>query len=228
MWKTKAIVVTLSLAAMGLLQGAARGGCGGNEAGVPGIDVGGTAGAEWKITYSDNMKVIVKKAGAVAGTYDLSVATGGIFKIDGVEIDINKDVCQRSEIACPSEVFPGVVHMVQPGNMLHQLHVDFAKEGPLGKLTETRLLGNVDSALGFRIELGIKAAAVGACGLLGYSFADGMIREEPGSDPLKGVAIEDGWITTSYAGGCILAGQSGAAGAGLEVEIKIPFTGKRL
>jgi hypothetical protein len=228
MWKIRAIVVTLSIAALGLLQGAARGGCGGNEPGVPGIEVGGEQGADWEISYQDTMKVTIKKAGAVVASHDLSVAAGGIFKLDGVDIDINKDVCQRSEIACPSEVFPKIVRMTQPGNDLHYLRMAFEKEGPLGKLTDATLLGNVDSHQAFRIELGIKAAALGSCGLLGYSYADGVIREEPNSDPLRGVEIEDGWITTAYAGGCILAGHAGAVGAGLEVEIKIPFTGKRL
>lgn len=228
MWNKRAMHLALSLCAVSMLQGAARGGCGGNEPGVPGIDVGGAAGADWEINYSDQIRVIVKKAGAVVATHDLSVVKGGVFTVDGVQIDIDKDVCSRTDIACPSEVFPKTVRMTQPGRDLHYLRVNFVKEGPLGNLTDATLLGNVDSGRAFRIELGIKGAAVGTCGLLGYSYADGVIIADPGSDPPRGGAIEDGWITTAYGGGCILSGHSGAAGAGIEVEIKVPFTAKRV
>lgn len=226
MWKLRVMAVTLSLAAMGLLQGAAKGGCGGNEPGIPGIDVGGPTGADWKVTYGDTMHIVVKKAGAVVATHDLSRIAGGSFDVDGVTLNLS-DICKRSDVACPEEVFPDTVRMTQPGAQRHLLYVNFNKEGPLGGLKETTLLGNVDSNQDFKIELGIKAALLGTCGLLGVSYANGHI-EADSNDPEKGVDLAHSHIVTAYSGGCILLGQGGGAGAGITVEFKIPFSAQRL
>ena len=218
------------LVAVGLLTGATteKQGCGAgldNREGEPGIDVGGVAGADWKVTYSDKMEVIVKNAGAAAATYNFAWAAGGTFDVDGVAIDLN-DWCARDDVVCPFDVFPGQVRMTQPGSQLHLLYVDYTAKGPLAELKEVRLLGNVDSDDDFSIALGIGAAAAGTCGLLGVSYATGHINGD-GGDPPKGHSLS-GDIVTAYSGGCVLLGNSGAVGAGLTVEFRIPFTATRL
>jgi len=226
MFKLRAMALTLSLAALGLLQGAAKGGCGGNEPGVPGIDVGGPAGADWRVDYGDTLRVVVKKAGVVVADSNLSVVAGGTFTVDGVAVDLS-NLCQRPDVACPHEVFPKTVRMTQPGDQRHLLYVTFNKEGPLGGVTSGTLLGNVDSAKDFRIELGIQAAAVGTCGLLGVSYAEGSIQADA-SNPERGVKMVASDLVTAYAGGCILSGSGGSAGAGLTVELRVPFSADRL
>lgn len=225
MWKLKAITVTLSLAALGILQGAAKGGCGGeNLPGIPGVDVGGPGGADWDVMYGDVMHVDVKKGGAVIATHNISVAAGGSFQLDGVTVELNK-ICQDPEIACPEEVFPKTVRMTQPGSERHLLYVTFAKEGPLGDLKQTTLLGNVNSNQDVDILLGVGAAAAGICGLVSVSTAKAHIKTDAG-DPPRGTEM-NGHIITGYAGGCILSGQGGTAGAGLTVELKLPFSATR-
>lgn len=227
MWKLRAMAVVLSIGALTLLQGAEKGGCGqglDNRPGEPGIDVGGTAGAKWTVTYQDTMEVVVKNGGAVLATHSFAAATGGTFDLEGTTIDLT-NLCQRSDVACPNEVFPHEVTMTQPGNKLHLLYVSFNKEGPLGDLSQATLLGNVDSDDDFSIALGIGAATNGVCGLLSASYATGHIDGD-GGDPPLGTSLS-GDIVTVYTGGCLLVGTSGTAGAGLTIEVRIPFSATR-
>lgn len=213
-----------------MLQGAADdGGCGGgldNRPGEPGINVGGVAGAGWNIDYNDQVTVTLKNAaGVITDTKTFVLAAGGTFDLDGTQVDLS-EMCGREEVACPNEVFPHQVTMTQPGSQLHLLYVTYNKEGPLGDLTDTTLLGNVDSDNDFSIALGIKAAAVGTCGLLGVSYARGHIASEKEitgqGDVDHGVELS-GNIVTAYSGGCILGG----AAAGGTIELKVQFAGTR-
>lgn len=226
----KLITVVLSVTSLIFLIGAAppEGGCGAgldNRQGEPGIDVGGKAGADWSMTYSDQIEVRIKNAGGVIATHKFAAGAGGVFDLDGVKVDIGK-LCNRADVACPHEVFPKQVTMIQPGNDLHLLYVDFNAVGPLKEVKNARLLGNVDSDDDFSVALGVGAATNGICGLLAVSYATGHIHASEG-DPPWGTAL-DASVVTAYSGGCILAGSGGAAAAGLTVEIRVPFTGKRM
>lgn len=232
MRRTRLLGVIVAALSMTMLLGAMEEdpdrGCGGgldNRAGEPGVDVGGVAGADWKITYGDTVEVKVKKGGAVVATEKIVWAAGGTFKVDGQVVDLRK-MCQRSDVACPEEVFPKTVRMTQPGSKLHLLYVTFNPVGPLKDYKEALLLGNVDSDHDYSIALGVGAAAAGTCGLLGTSYATGHIwgGKVP---PYEGDRL-DGNIVTTYAGGCALIGAGGAAGAGLTVEIKMPLKGERV
>lgn len=202
-------------------------GCGGgldNRAGEPGVNVGGAAGAEWDVTYSDKLEVVVKNGGVVVATQALSLAAGGTFDLAGTQVDLRR-LCERGDIACPEDVFPATVRMSQPGSKLHLLYLTFNKVGPLEELTQTTLLGNVDSDFDFSIALGVGAAAAGPCGLLKVSYATGKIDHD-GADPPLGRKLA-GDIVTAYAGGCIVLGQPGSAAAGLTVEFRLPFSAER-
>lgn len=219
--------VSLIIVSLFFLQGASKAGCGdglNNREGEAGVDVGSEAGAEWDLTYSGSMEVVVKNGAALVATEQLVRAVGGTFEVDGIKIDLQQ-LCQRSDVACPDEVFPTQVTMTQPGDQLHLLKVEFNKEGPLGELSETTLLGNVDSDFDFSIALGIGAAAAPPCGLLSVSYATGHI-EHDGDDPPRGTSLA-GEIVTAYTGGCLVSGEGGAVGAGLTVELRLPFTGVR-
>lgn len=231
MFKTRLMGVMVVALSMTLLLGAMEEdpdrGCGGgldNRAGEPGVDVGGIAGADWKISYGDKVEVKVKKGGVVVATENIVWATGGTFKLDGEVVDLRK-MCDRGDIACPEQIFPGTVRMTQPGADLHFLYVTFNPVGPLKELKKTTLLGNVDSDHDFSIALGIGAAAAGTCGLLATSYATGHIGGGKVA-PFKGDVL-NGNIVTTYSGGCALLGIKAGAGAGLQVEVKMPISGVR-
>lgn len=229
--RTRLLTLLLAAAALCLLRGAAsEGGCGqglDNRPGEPGIEVGGKDGAAWKVEYSDTIQVKVTGAGGAVVTHNLTVAGGGLFDVEGQQIDLGK-LCEREDVACPQEVFPAEVKMTQPGDQLHLLYVNFNAEGPLGELKETTLLGNVDSDDDFSIALGIGAAAAPGlpCALLSVSYATGHI-EGDGGDPPRGTSLT-GDIVTGYAGGCVLLGSGGGAGVGVSVELRVPFSATRM
>jgi hypothetical protein len=222
-------LATAGLGALALLmlQGADRGGCGeglDNRAGEPGINVGGATGATWDMAYSNTIEVRVLRGGAIVASETFDRFVGGSFDLDGRTVDI-EPLCSRDDVACPQEVFPPVVEMTQPGSELHLLRIDFNAEGPLEELEQKTLLGNVDSDDDFSIALGVDAAALGTCGLLKVSYATGHITASP-NNPDLGVELE-GDIVAAYSGGCVLIGEGGAAGAGLTVELRTPFSASR-
>lgn len=227
------IKTTLRLAAaslsMLLLMGAAapKQGCGqglDNRAGEPGINVGGSSGAMWQLSYQDQVEVIVKRGGVVVATQYASAAAGGEIDIDGIKVDLAA-LCAREDVACPHEVFPRQVRMTQPGAQLHLLYVEYNKTGPLAEVADQTLLGNVDSDFDFSIALGIGGALAGPCGLLSVSYATGNISGA--GDPPIGQSLA-GDIVTAYHGACVVSGVNGAAAAGLTVELRVPFTGTRM
>lgn len=228
--RRRIFTVLLAVGALALLRGAGEdGGCGeglDNRPGEPGVDVGGVEGAKWVVDYNDKVQVTIKNAAGGIVTETFAWGTGGVFDVDGVQVDLTQ-MCAREDVACPNEVFPHEVTMTQPGDQRHLLYVTFNAEGPLGDLQEATLLGNVDSDDDFSIALGIKAAALGTCGLLGVSYATGHIATEPGSDPPLGQSLE-GQIVTAYSGGCAVLGQSGAAGVGGTIELRVDFEAHRL
>ena len=222
----------LAVLSLTLLLGAApddeQQGCGGgldNRPGEKGIDVGGPGGADWEMTYGDQVQVRVLKGGVAVATKNFAWATGGKFDVDGETVDLRK-FCDRGDIACPEEVFPKKVRMTQPGANLHLLYVTFNPTGPLKDIKEATLLGNVDSDFDFSIFLGVGAAGAGSCGLLSTSYATGKITGTPAVPP-KGTNF-GGKIVTTYTGGCALLGTAAGAGAGLQVELTIPISGVRL
>ncbi len=231
MRKYKCFTGIVALLSLTMLLGAKtedeQQGCGGgldNRPGEPGTNVGGALGANWKIKYGDTVQVRVLKAGVAVATKSIAWAAGGTFKVDGQEVDLRK-LCERGDVACPEQVFPEQVRMTQPGQDLHFLKVNFNKIGPLKEIKDLTLLGNVDSDSDFSIFLGVGAAANGACGLLSASYARGHIAGDK-SDPPIGKSL-DGSIVTVYSGACALIGVAAGAGAGLQVELKLPFSGTR-
>ena len=205
----------------------AKGGCGGgldNRKGEPGINVGGVLGALWSVNYSDTVTVRIKDAAGAIVTKKYALGTGGPLRIGDTDVDLSQ-LCARDDVACPHEIFPGVVRMTQPGNDQHLLYVAFNKVGPFKELKQGTLLGNVDSDNDFSIALGIGAAANGTCGLLGVSYATGHIDASL-ADPDKGVKMK-GDIIAAYAGGCAIAGKQGAAAAGVTFELIVSFEATR-
>lgn len=228
MAKNRALYLALVALSLTLLLGATEeGGCGeglNNRVGEPGIDVGGPFGATWDLDYSQTLEIQVLKGGAVVDTASYAAATGGDIDVDGVTVNTAK-LCSREDVACPQEVFPRSVRMTQPGTKLHLLYTTFNKEGPLGEINDTTLVGNVDSDFDFSIFLGVGGAGAGPCALLSASYATGAIESDGGAPP-KGIKMT-GHIVTEYAGGCVASGSAGTVAAGVTVRLKIPFIATR-
>ena len=224
----RTIMMILVVVSFGLLSGFEGGGCGDglqNRPGEPGIDVGGVQGAEWKMKYSDIIQVTVKNASGVVASYNLSRAVGGSFDLAGEAVDL-REMCDRGEVTCPDEIFPGVVKMTQPGMDRHLLYVDYAMPGPDGAPVSRTLVGNVDSDWDMSIALGVGLGGGGACGLLSASYFNGHVNDT-GVEPPMGATLQ-GDIVTVYSGACLLSGKSGLAAGALTVEVRVPTFADRL
>jgi hypothetical protein len=196
-----------------------------NEPGVPGLDVGGLTGATWRVTFQDPIRVTVKGAAGTVSAADLQMG-GGQFKVGEATIEL-KGLCGRQDFVCPQHVFPLEVTMTQSDELLHMLRVTVNPRGPLRLLPQPALLGNVDSRHAFAVLLGAGVAGMGNCGLLGLSTARGTITPDP-KDPKRGVALS-GKVLVSYTGACVVLGNTvGATGAGLDVDLEVPFSAARL
>lgn len=214
-------LVLLSL--LGLTTGCFPG-SGPNLPGEKGLEVGGPAGATWRVTFKDPITVKVKGSAGVVSSADLPMASGS-FKVGEATIQL-PSLCSRNDVVCPQDVFPLDVTLVQPGEDLHMLKVTVNPKGPLALLPQPTLLGNVDSLDGFSVILGVDLAGAGTCGMLGISLAKGRIMADP-KDYTRGIGL-NGTILVSYAGACVVIGNTmGATGAGLTVDLEVPFTAAR-
>lgn len=192
---------------------------------VPGLELGGAAGAKWRITFKDPVKITVTGAAGTVSAADLSMNSGS-FKVEQATIQLPA-LCSRSDFVCPQNVFPLEVTVTQPDPMLHMLRVGINPKGPLALLPEPTLIGNVDSLDGFALLLGVTATGVGPCGLLGASTAHGTILQDP-RDRSRGYLI-NGTVDVAYGAGCVVLGNNvGATGAGLTVKLSAPFQADRL
>ena len=164
-------------------------------------------------------------AGAVS-TADLAMNGGGNFKVEQATIELPA-LCSRTDFVCPQNVFPLEVTLTQPDPMAHMLGITINKKGPLALLPSPTLIGNVDSFYGFAVLLGAGAAGMGTCGLAGLSTAHGTILQDP-RDRSRGYLLK-GSIDVVYGGGCVVLGNNmGATGAGLTVQLSVPFQADRL
>ena len=219
---------------------------------------------QWLVDYDDTLSFRIGIGGA---TYDGVVsAAGGTITIEHAGRPISFELaCERPEVVCPSEVFPGEVRLTQRDpNYLRRVWVTIPSQRCQGAL-RTPLPGEcgtntlnpdcdmvcdgtviVESADAFGwlspegdtydVLLGAGVATNGFnCALLGLSTAHGDVVTT-GSDALgnwRGEAIENGRITTAYAGGCLWAGDPDGDGSlealvlGASVELTTRFDAVR-
>ncbi len=190
----------------------------------PGVDVGGTAGARWNISYGSTLNVRVSGPAGEISRQTMQ-PDNGTFTLGTTTLNI-RDVCARSDLACPQDVFPGQVTVTQPGYDMHLLFIDHGLKGPLSAVGNDRLLGNVDSSHEVAIALGVGPAGQGSCGLLGVSYATGQIQLDP-NVPIRGLGLTGGRVTTSYSAPCLMGSKDPTGVANLTVEFDLPMSATR-
>ena len=195
-----------------------------NRPGEPGLDVGGINGATWAMTYNPQIEVTVKGTAGVISRKLLPFGAGSTFVVGTKTINL-VELCNRGDVACPNDVLPAAVRMTQPSADRHFLQVTINTKGPLGKIQQAVLPGNVDSDNDFSVFLGVTAAAAGPCGLLGVSYATGQIRSDA-LNAARGVSLT-GDIVTGYSGGCLIGDPNAAGAAGVTVELRQSLVGVR-
>ncbi len=221
--QTSRVIALFVLAFTPMLMGA-KGGCAKKieeaKARVP--DFSGN----YDIAHDDAITVEVV-IGGVTETYEGT--QGGIIDLGDAQLDLSK-ACAYENVHCPSEAFWQQVAIDQP---LMDLETN---DNPwllrivnltTGQDSYAMERGGVVGEKGkYSILLGLGATAVGSCGLLAASVADGTFALDARGEPTG--EIVDGRVITAYSGACLLPGlQTGDVLAGATIKLSTRYTGTR-
>lgn len=256
----RVLLSALLISGMPFVMGA-KGGCGGAYSSTdPAPDVSGN----WSVAYDDSMTIDVNIGGAVyhqtlsgsGGTFTINhQGTPITFNIDCsrpevvcpsevwpsmVSIDQRDPMYpHRMWVKIPSQTCNGTL-VTPPASECGTgtLNPD-CKPVCNGTLTTTTAdaFGVIaDDGASFDLLLGAGVATNGInCALLGASWAHASLTDTGASTPdWQAQSMTDGTIKTSFAGGCLWAGDPNQSGqlqallVGASVDISTPFTATRL
>ena len=241
-----------------LLVGAEGDGCASNsESDAP--DVTG----DWQITYDNNLSLEIKIGGAVY-TEETGPQGGVVtINHNGKDLMFDLD-CSRPEVLCPSEAWPSSVSIEQRNERfehrmivtlpqltcdgtLNQPPAEECGEGTLNEDCEAVCDGTAkienkekfgvigENGDSFRLFLGAGIATNGVnCIMLAASVADADLVTMGTGNEWVASAMENGVVDTTYAGGCLWAGDPDmdkeleALVIGASIRIRTNFSGQKL
>lgn len=194
-------------------------------ASTPTLDIGGSGGAYWNMTYAKVLTVTVRTGTKVA-TKQVS-ASAGTVSILGNNISISS-FCARADTLCPAALLPGNTMIIQPEKSPWNPLIGFNRFGPLSVLKNHPALIGVLKNDTLKVPMatdGLAAAKGDLCALVSPSAIDARASAVSGggqkADTLQGT------ITLAYKADCWNLGGSSAVTGGATVELTVAFTGKR-
>lgn len=162
------------------------------------LDVGGPAGAAWRVSADRTLTVRLRAEGQVAST--TIEAEAGSVTLLGRTISI-ANFCWRTDAICPHQVLLDSTVTQQPfgdGRIL----VSFNKRGPLAELFDRNALEGLLTGRDVAVPLAVGYAVEGTCGLLASSGVLATARSTV--DGQSGLADRlEGRVTVSFTGGCV-------------------------
>jgi hypothetical protein len=214
------LAVTLLMGADCPLQvgtGETGGGGGGGGGAGEAVNIGGDAGALWKVETGDKLLVTLVADGRSASA-QVEVGRGDVTLL-GRTISV-ADLCWRPEIACPQHILAQATAIRQEGAAVQ---LTYNPRGPLSLLQGDALGGQL-AGKELLVPLGVGNAASGLCGLLSTS-AIGATAFSAGADGLA--TAMSGRVAVTYGGTCVALGGSAAMGADDVLQISASFDAVR-
>jgi len=190
------------------------------------IDLGGTAGAIWQVTFSTNVLLSLKASGQ---TYSTQVPiTSSYVSLSGSQVHVNY-FCTRQDTLCPSSLLPPQPGILQDAATPGYVLVGFNRVGPLAILkNQSGLIGSLSGNL-----LSIPLGTIGLSGTQGNDCVllnTSMLEATAGSFSSGGKVANslDGYVILSYTSDCFNLGGISTVQPGAVVEMNMSFTAKRL
>jgi hypothetical protein len=185
------------------------------------MDVGGTQGAIWNLSFASEILVTLRSGTKIASK---SATTTAPVQLLGSTLSL-ADFCWRTDVVCPQQVLPAQTMLIQPSSTPGALVAGFNRRGPLEALVkEAGLVGQVDGKE-LTVPLNVGGAAAGWCGLAASSKVLASASASSGSGS-QADALQ-GRVTVVYSGSCVDIGGTGAIDPTATVDLGASFTGKR-
>ena len=185
----------------------------------PALDIGGTSGAIWEVSYDEETQVTLRATGQVA-TKKVKRSDGPLSLLGSVFA--LSTFCWRTDVICPDEVLAPQTALVQPED--GQLVVGYRRKGPLATLSQQGLWGTLDGS-SLAIPLGMAPSKADPCTLATgsaiYGTASPSTTDATRSDSMQGQT------TLRYSGSCVTLGGSGALQSSDLLELSVLFSAKR-
>lgn len=192
---------------------------GGSSGSVPGIDIGGSSGALWALTYGSDLRVTLR-TGTQSASASVVPATSSVATVLGRTIDLSS-FCWRTDVVCPHQVLTNQTMVVQ-STSTNQLVVGFNRKGPLAALSDPGLLGTLQGS-DLTVPLGMQPGA-DPCTLAVGSAVSATVSVPAGESRADAM---DGLVTLRYSGECVTLGGNGALYDTDQIELTVRFAGTR-
>lgn len=190
------------------------------------IDLGGTAGALWRVTFSTNVLLSLKASGQ---TYSKQVPiTSSYVSLSGSQVHVNY-FCTRQDTLCPNSLLPPQPGILQDAKTPGYVLVGFNRVGPLAILkNQSGLIGSLSGNL-----LSIPLGTIGLAGTKGQHCVllnTSRLEATAGSFSSGGKVANslEGYVILSYTSDCLNLGGISTVQSGAVLEMNMSFTAKRL
>lgn len=196
---------------------------GGTSSGGDGIDLGGSSGAYWTLTYAGQLTLTQRTASGVATAQ--APVTAASFALDG-SVFFLPGFCTGSGTLCPHAVMPSPVQMIQPVSPAGQVVVGFNRTGPLERIkTQVGLFGTLQ---GSQLDVPLGTAGIDPnnyCALQNGS----RIEAQAGDLAADGRTARSlqGTVTLRFRAECFNLTAGNAVTPGALVDLSVSFTGVR-
>lgn len=192
---------------------------------TPTLDIGGTNGAYWGLSYGKELVVTARSKSKVA-TKQVK-ATIGVLSILNSNINIT-GFCLRADTLCPADVLPSTTRIVQVAKTPWNPLLGFNRTGPLRIIKDQAGLIGILKNDSLKVPMatsGLAAAKGDYCALVVPSSIDARVLAQAGGGS-KADTIQ-GKITMAYASECWNLGGGSTVTPGTAVSLTVDFIAKR-
>ncbi len=198
----------------------------GGAAPTSAVDIGGTKGALWDVTFSTSI-VVTSHGPKHVKTKTISVS--GVDTVGDSIINLGS-FCSLANTLCPHKVLPTPLAIKQYASQPSRPIIGFNRLGPLriAKLLEG-LIGSL-VATQLKVPLGtdhMSEAKSDSCALGQASNITATVSDKAGNPVTTKATLIQGTIKLAYGSDCFTLSGKSVVPTGSRVELSMPFTARR-